>query len=266
MTLLQMSYILEVDRCGSMNRAARNLFLSQSALSAAIAEVERELGVTIFLRTNRGVTLTEEGRELTAQIAPLVERGRKLERYYSERRAADRVSLSVASQRYPFCAKAFVEFLHLLDEPHIQVSFKEMEMAAVIDEVTARRSAFGIIFVSDMTEHFIGRILREKNLTFQPLVDIRPRVGTGAEFDRVVSVSDRATAYNVMAHTDCVSTGSGVLPDGYGDDRLMTLPLIGDVPDMRLGVIRPRDVPLTDYGEKFIAILKDIVSELNQEA
>ena len=183
-----------------------------------------------------------------------------------------------------------------------------MEMAAVIDEVTARRSAFGIIFVSDMTEHFIGRILREKNLTFQPLVDIRPRVflrkghplsgeravrleqlyaypyavftqsdsnyhfaeeavvGTGAEFDRVVSVSDRATAYNVMAHTDCVSTGSGVLPDGYGDDRLMTLPLIGDVPDMRLGVIRPRDVPLTDYGEKFIAILKDIVSELNQEA
>ena len=60
-------------------------------------------------------------------------------------------------------------------------------------------------------------------------------MGTGAEFDRVVSVSDRATAYNVMAYTDCVSTGSGVLPDGYGDDRLMTLPLIGDVPDMRLG-------------------------------
>ena len=69
MTLLQMSYILEVDRCGSMNRAAQNLFLSQSALSAAIAEVERELGVTVFLRTNRGVTLTEEGRELVAQIA-----------------------------------------------------------------------------------------------------------------------------------------------------------------------------------------------------
>ena len=83
---------------------------------------------------------------------------------------------------------------------------------------------------------------------------------------RPVCVSDRATAYNVMAHTNCVSTGSGVMPEGYGDDRLMTLPLIGDVPDMRLGVIRPRDVPLTDYGEKFIAILKDIVSELNQEA
>ena len=63
-----------------------------------------------------------------------------------------------------------------------------------------------------------------------------------------------------------MSTGSGVLPDGYGDDRLMTLPLVGDVADMRLGVIRPKDVPLTGYGEKFAAILKDIVSKLNQEA
>ena len=218
------------------------------------------------------------------------------------------MALSVASQRYPFCAKAFVEYLHLLEEPRIQVSFKEMEMAAVIDEVFRRQSALGVIFVSDMTEHFIGRILREKDLEFFQLAKLRPRVfmrrghplasepsvrleqlyaypyvvftqsdsnyhyaeeavvGTGAEFDRVVSVSDRATAYNVMAHTDCVSTGSGVLPDGYGDDRLMTLPLVGDVADMRLGVIRPKDVPLTGYGEKFAAILKDIVSKLNQEA
>ena len=90
-------------------------------------------------------------------------------------------------------------------------------------------------------------------------------VGTGAEFDRVVSVSDRATAYNVMAHTDCVSTGSGVLPDGYGDDRLMTLPLIGGVPDMRLGVIRPRDVPLTPHGQQFVDILQHTLSELTGE-
>ena len=89
--------------------------------------------------------------------------------------------------------------------------------------------------------------------------------GVLAEFDRVVSVSDRATAYNVMAHTDCVSTGSGVLPDGYGDDRLMTLPLIGGVPDMRLGVIRPRDVPLTPHGQQFVDILQHTLSELTGE-
>ena len=63
MTLLQMSYILEVDRCGSMNRAARNLFLSQSALSAAIAEVERELGAPIFDRSSSPMRLTAAGQE-----------------------------------------------------------------------------------------------------------------------------------------------------------------------------------------------------------
>lgn len=176
MTLLQMRYILEVDRCGSMNRAAQDLFVSQSALSTAILEVEKELGITVFRRSNRGVVLTEEGRELVAQIAPIVERSGRIARYYSERRAENRVTLSVASQRYPFCAKAFVEYLHLLEEPRIQVSFKEMEMAAVIDEVFRRQSAMGIIFVSDMTEHFIGRILQEKDLEFCQLATLRPRV------------------------------------------------------------------------------------------
>lgn len=86
MTLLQMRYILEVDRCGSMNRAAQDLFVSQSALSTAILEVEKELGITVFRRSNRGVVLTEEGRELVAQIAPIVERSGRIARYYSERR------------------------------------------------------------------------------------------------------------------------------------------------------------------------------------
>ena len=306
MTLLQMRYILEVDRCGSMNRAAQDLFVSQSALSTAILEVEKELGITIFRRSNRGVVLTEDGRELVMQIAPIVERSGRITRYYSERKAENRVALSVASQRYPFCAKAFVEYLHLLEEPRIQVSFKEMEMAAVIDEVFRRQSALGVIFVSDMTEHFIGRILREKDLEFFQLAKLRPRVfmrrghplasepsvrleqlyaypyvvftqsdsnyqyaeeavvGTGAQFDRVVCVSDRATAYNVMAHTNCVSTGSGVMPEGYGDDRLVTLPLTGPVHDMRLGYIKLRSVPLTETGEKFVDILTHSLAEIGE--
>lgn len=305
MTLLQMTYIMEVERCGSMNRAARNLFVSQSALSAAIAEVERELGITVFRRSNRGIDLTQEGQELIAQITPLVEGSRQLKRYYSRRRAEDRVTLSVASQRYPFCAKAFVEYLHLLEEPQIQVSFKEMEMAAVIDEVARRRSAIGILFLSEATEHFITRLLREKGLTFQPLMNLRPRVflrkghplssqksvkleqlydypyvvftqsdnnyhfaeeavaGTASSFDRVITVSDRATAYNVIAHTDSVSTGSGVLPEGYGDDRLTTLPLDEAVPEMRLGYIQLRGVPLPATAQPFIDILQRLLRELN---
>mgnify|MGYP001538095547 FL=1 len=150
MTLLQMSYILEIDRCGSINRAAQNLFVSQSALSSAIAEVEKELGITIFHRSNRGVALTEDGRELLNQIIPIVERSRKITRYYSERRAENRVTLSIAAQRYPFCAKAFVEFLHLREEPRIEVSFKEVEMAAVIEQVAQQQSC--LLYTSDAAD------------------------------------------------------------------------------------------------------------------
>lgn len=307
MTLLQMNYILEIYRCGSMNKAAQNLFVSQSAVSNAIRELEEELGVIIFHRSNRGISLTDDGRELVSQITPIVERSRKILRYYGERQAENRVKLSIAAQRYPFCAKAFVEFLHLLNEPRIEVSLKEMEMSSVIDEVAARESDLGIIFVTDMTENFIRRILESKNLEFHQLVKIRPHVfmrkghplageesihldqlqqypyvvftqresnlnyaeeavvGTGADFNQVVYVSDRATAYNVMAHTNCVSTGSGVLPTGYGDERLLAIPLAEPTDDMRLGFIKIRNLPLTEQGSKFVEILQQITGEIGEK-
>ena len=241
--------------------------------------------------------------ELLNQIIPIVERSRKITRYYSERRAENRVTLSIAAQRYPFCAKAFVEFLHLREEPRIEVSFKEVEMAAVIEQVAQQQSDLGVIFVSDMTEHFIRRILEGRNLEFHQLARLRPHVfmrqghplsgeasvtpeqlhqypyaaftqsdtnlnyaeevvvGTAADFNQVVYVSDRATIYSVIAHTNCVSTGSGVLPEGFGDDRLVTVPLTGQH-DMRLGYIKLRSVPLSESGREFVDILRQILREL----
>lgn len=307
MTLSQMNYILEIYRCGSMNKAAQNLFISQSAISSAIREMEEELGIRIFHRSNRGIALTDEGRELVAQITPIVERSRKITRYYSERQASNRVSFSIAAQRYPFCAKAFVEFLHLLNEPRIEVSLKEMEMSSVIDEVAQQSSDVGIIFVTDMTETYIRRILDSKNLEFHQLVKIQPHVfmrrdhplageesvsldqihqypyvaftqkdsnlnfaeeavvGTGADFNQVVYVSDRATAYNVMAHTNCVSTGSGVLPEGYGSEHIVAVPLNDAVDDMRLGYIKLRGIPISNMGQHFVEILEQIMSEIGEK-
>lgn len=304
MTLLQMSYIIEVEKCGSINRAAQCLFISQAALSSAIAEAEKELGITIFHRSNRGVSLTDDGRSLIAMITPLVEGNRKISRYYSEQNAENRVRLSIASQRYPFCAKAFVEFLHLLNEPRLDVSLKEMEMSSVISEVSTRQSDLGILFVSNMTEHFIRRILDEKHLEFFELSTVRPRVfmrkehplagkssvhleqlydypyamftqsesnmnyaeeavvGTASDFNRVVYVNDRATIYNIMAHTDAVSTGSGVLPDGYGDDRLVTVPLADADNEMRLGYIHLRGLPLNELEQSFVDILRRILEDI----
>ncbi|MEA5143931.1 MAG: LysR family transcriptional regulator [Oscillibacter sp.] len=303
MTLTQMSYLMEIYKCGSMNKAAQNLFISQSALSSTIRELENELGVVIFYRSNRGTALTDEGRELLAQVTPIVEQSRKLQRYYSRRSAPEKVKLSISAQRYPFCARAFVEFLHEREDPFIEASLKETEMSSVIEDVARQESDLGILFLSDMTEPYIRRTLGARNLEFYQLVKIRPHVflrkghplagqpalhiqqlkdypyvvftrrdnnfnyaeeavvGTGAEFNRVVYVNDRATAYNIMAHTDCVSTGSGVLPDGYGDERIMALPLADPVDDMRLGYIKIRGIPMSDLGCRFVALLEQTMAE-----
>ena len=302
MTLLQMQYLLEIDRCGSMNRAARSLYITQSALSSAIAEVERELGVTVFRRTNRGTTPTEDGRELLAQIAPIVEQSRRVGRYYARRRGEEPAHLSVAAQRYPFCAKAFVELLRTVEQSAAQMSLKETDMAAVIGEVAAGNSDLGVIFVSDLTERHIRRTLEEKNLAFEPISALRPHVfmrrdhplagrtavtveelrpyphvvftrsendryyaeeavaGTVMDFDRMVYVNDRATAYNVMVHTDCVSTGSGILPAGYSDERLTAVPL-AEQRDMRLGYIHRRGHVLSPLERQFVELLRDITGE-----
>ena len=63
MTLQQLKYALTSADCGSMNEAAKKLFVSQPNLSATVREVEEELGITVFMRNNRGITVTAEGEE-----------------------------------------------------------------------------------------------------------------------------------------------------------------------------------------------------------
>ena len=303
MTLVKMSYILEIARCGSMNKAARNLFVSQSALSGAIAEMEEELGIRIFRRTNRGVILTEEGKELAARIAPIVENSRDLSEYYQRRKESQPVQLSIAAQRYPFCAAAFVELLHSLEDQPMHVSLKELDMSAVIADVASDSSGLGVIFVSETTDHSIFRTLNDNNLDFVPLVSLPPHVfmrrghplsressltveqlrpypnvvftqqetdpsfaeeavaGSCVNFERMVYVSDRATIYNLMAHTDCVSTGSGVLPAGFCDESLIAIPL-RDSAEMRLGYIHSRARPLTLLEQRFVENLRRITDNM----
>ena len=214
--------------------------------------------------------------------------------------------LRIAFPDESFDAVVAGNVIHLLDEPRIEVSLKETDMSSVIEEVAGQQSDLGVLFVTDMTESFIRRILDGRNLEFFGLVRIRPHVflrrghplaqcaavtpeqlraypsvvftqresnlnyaeeavvGSGADFDRVVYINDRATAYNVIAHTDCVSTGSGVLPEGYGDERLVSIPLCEQVGDMRLGYVKLRGIPLTEQGAQFVDILKKITAEIGE--
>ena len=63
MTLNQLLYIITIADEGSLNKAAEKLYMTQPSLTSSLREVESELGVTIFRRTGRGVTVTNDGAE-----------------------------------------------------------------------------------------------------------------------------------------------------------------------------------------------------------
>ena len=82
MTLAQLRYAITVANSNSMNEAARNLFISQPSLSSAIRELEEEIGVELFRRTNRGISVTPEGEEFLGYARQVVEQYELIESKY----------------------------------------------------------------------------------------------------------------------------------------------------------------------------------------
>ena len=72
MTFQQLTYVVEISKCGSINKAAHKLFLSQSGISTAVRELEEELGIKFFVRSNRGVEFTPEGKEFLGYAGMII--------------------------------------------------------------------------------------------------------------------------------------------------------------------------------------------------
>ena len=117
MTFQQLTYVVEVSKCGSINKAAHKLFLSQSGISTAVRELEQELGIQFFTRSNRGVEFTPEGREFLGYAVSLLEQKQRIQELYKEDRSATAPAhFNVSSQRYPFTDDAFIETLQHTNE------------------------------------------------------------------------------------------------------------------------------------------------------
>lgn len=112
LTLQQLRYITEVVECGSINAASQNLYVSQPALSTAIKDARaRAPGIEIFNRSNRGITLTQEGVEFVGYARQVLEQVDLLEARYSGTGNKAVQKLSISSQHYAFCVKAFVDLV-----------------------------------------------------------------------------------------------------------------------------------------------------------
>lgn len=305
MTFLQLNYVCEVCDCGSINKAAQNLFVSQSNLSNSISELEKELGIKIFSRCNRGISLTSDGREFIAGIRPIIEQQRRVEKFYSEKNHKSTARVDISSQRYPFCAKAFVQLLNETKNNSFELAFQETSMDRVIENTSSGKSDCGVIFVSDTTEKFMNRYLLGEDIEFNEIKRIRPRVFFSKnhplvnknevhiedlhkypylvfrkknaespnfseeavlykdlDFKKVIYVTDRSSCYNILANSDAFSVGSGILPEGYCDERITTMPIADDIEYMRLGWIKLKKNKLKKEAKRFIEILNNIMTDI----
>ena len=82
MTVQQLKYILKVAEVGSITEAAKLLFISQPSLSNSIKETEKEAGITIFLRSRTGITLTKDGAEFLGYARQVIQQMELLEDRY----------------------------------------------------------------------------------------------------------------------------------------------------------------------------------------
>ena len=170
MTFQQLEYVVEISKCGSINKAAQKLFLSQSGISTAVRELEQELGIRIFARSNRGVEFTQEGKEFLSYAVSLLEQKHRVESLYGESRNDAPMRFSVSSQRYPFCVDAFLRLLDASEENRYHFSIRENGMDAVIDDVYDHRADLGVIFLTELTEKEAAAWMtrrEEKNSTEQ---------------------------------------------------------------------------------------------------
>ena len=110
MTLQQLKYAIEISNRGSINEAAKHLFITQPSLSNAIMELEKELNITIFTRTNKGISVSVDGAEFLGYARQVIEQSELLEtRYLNSKPSVQH--FSVSTQHYAFAVNAFVDLI-----------------------------------------------------------------------------------------------------------------------------------------------------------
>ncbi|MBQ2558797.1 MAG: LysR family transcriptional regulator, partial [Lachnospiraceae bacterium] len=258
MNINQIKYVLAVAGSSSMREAAAKLFVSQPALSVSIRELEEELGILIFERNSKGISLTDEGREFVEYAKKAVGQYGILEdRYLSKNKNRER--FSVSTQHYNFAVKAFAETIRRCKPEQYLFAIHETKTKDVLEDVRTLRSEVGVVSFSEGSEALMKKLFREYQLTFVPLMqrntyiyvwenhplaaasevsleDLREypcitfdqsddsdyylteEAMADREFERMIRSDDRATTMELIADLGGYSIGTGMLS---GDDAIL---------------------------------------------
>ena len=161
--------------CGSITDAAERLFISQPSLSAAIHNLEKEMGVTAFVRSNKGVAVTREGEELLSFARMLLEQADIMQEHFGAGRRRD-PRFCVSCQHYSFAVNAFVDVVQQYDADRYSFILRETQTGEIIDDVSSGRSELGLLYLCESNESVLSKLLRKNELVFEELFTAEPHV------------------------------------------------------------------------------------------
>lgn len=193
MTLQQLKYAVTVAECGTISAAAEKLFITQPSLTTAIRELESEMGVTIFSRTNRGVIVSREGEEFLGYARQILSQAQLLQERFSGREQGEK-RFAVSSQHFNFTVLAFSRLVQNFRGPRYSFHFRETTTYEVLEDVSQLRSEVGILALNEDNERFLRRMFGKLGLEFTELKRVQAELFVSAEHPlagrRFVTVED----------------------------------------------------------------------------
>ncbi|MFB5763263.1 LysR family transcriptional regulator [Paenibacillus medicaginis] len=299
MTLQQLRYVIEIANCGSMSEAAKRLFISQPSLSNAIKELESELGITIFERTNRGISLSIEGMEFLGYARQMIEQADFIEnRYNGKQHSSNR--FAVSTQHYAFAVDAFVRLMKQSELSDYSFHLRETQTYEIVDDVRTLRSDVGILYINERNSKVLNKLFSDGSLKFTPLFNTHPHVFiraghplagnktilledispypfisfeqgdnnslhfaeemvAAASIDKSIKVNDRATLSNLLAGTDAYTIGTGLLASELEENSFITIP-VENGEMFTVGWITHKERKPSPIASAYIDLLNDLVS------
>ena len=296
MTLQQLQYAVTVASVGTITEAAERLYITQPSLTTAIRELEKEMNLTIFIRSNRGVAVSKEGEVFLGYARQILEQTELLKEKYTNERQWGR-NFCVSTQHYSFAVNAFVELIKKYAGEEYDFNLRETQTYEIIEDVALMKSELGILYLDEENQSVITKTLREKELIFTPLFDAKPHVFISSEhplaakktvdwddlepypylsfeqgehnsfyyaeerYSRVlrkknIRVRDRATLFNLLIGLNGYTVCSGVIDENLNGKNIIAVPL-KEQGMMQIGYIRHKKAVLGKLAQAYIEAIGD---------
>lgn len=298
MTLQQLKYIRTVAETGTITEAAEKLYISQPSLTNAIHELEKEMNIRIFNRTNKGISLSKEGEDFLGYARQVLEQAAILEDKYKGSDGGKK-QFCVSTQHYSFAVNAFVDLIKEYGQEEYDFSLRETQTYEIIEDVARMRSEIGLLFLNDFNETVIRKILKSRGLEFHPLFVAKPHVFISrkhplanreiitneelmpypylsfeqgehnsfyfseeifsvSERKKNIRVRDRATLFNLLIGLDGYTVCSGVIDRKLNGKDIIAVPL-AEESSMHVGYITHGKGLLSRLGSSYLEALKKYV-------